>query len=605
MKIKTYVFGLFILLLSNANLNLGYTASFSADMTEIKNGQTQTFPFHYRDKSYRYETAADGSTLVIIVDNQSGMTRVLLPSGKNYIEMKSDDLRMALNEPFSLCALSARNNEVRMEGSESILGHPCSKQVYLANGQVFITAWISDEFAFPFKIENVLYGITVELSNIRTEPQDPSLFTIPSDYVMTPQMPEPLPEWAKQVKDSPVLTPSFEKNLNEGEIIIIRPKAGYKITLNATNVHKETSTLTVVPFKNGNPVHDPMMTTCSFEPKDSVKMENSETPDEADDIVVRISKGKIALKATFDLSSKTDSDSTNNPDTKTDSLPANRADISTNDMAQIVSSPDSVRVAAQFEVSWNGPGNKEDYVTVARPEQPPAAYINRTMLKEGNPVKIWSPSDPGQYEIRYILGKGAKILANQPITVNPAEASVETPGFANMGDWIEVKWTGPEVLGDHITVAHLNQPPGAYINQSPIKNSLPVKVRAPGEPGEYEVRYILGRGSKLLAKSSITIKAVTAKVESPAFAVTGTEFQVGWQGPGYNEDYISVAQTNQPPGAYISHCSIRKGNPLKIKAPKLPGTYEVRYIMGKGSKLLDKITILIESEKKETEKPAK
>jgi Ca-activated chloride channel family protein len=41
-------------------------------------------------------------------------------------------------------------------------------------------------------------------------------------------------------------------------------------------------------------------------------------------------------------------------------------------------------------------------------------------------------------------------------------------------------------------------------------------VRAPSDPGTYEVRYILGRGSKLLAKTGIEINAVTAGVQAAA-----------------------------------------------------------------------------------------
>ena len=118
-------------------------------------------------------------------------------------------------------------------------------------------------------------------------------------------------------------------------------------------------------------------------------------------------------------------------------------------------------------------------------------------------------------------------------------------------------------------------------------------MRAPSDPGTYEVRYILGRGNKLLAKTGIEIKAVSAKVQPPASANVNSEFEVKWQGPDYKSDYITIARPDQGPGSYLTYTYTNRGNPVKIKAPKEPGTYEVRYIMGRGSKVLDKKTITI------------
>lgn len=264
-------------------------------------------------------------------------------------------------------------------------------------------------------------------------------------------------------------------------------------------------------------------------------------------------------------------------------------------LAEIVEIPLSLSVASLFEVSWKGPAAKEDFISVARPEQPAGAYVNKTYVREGSPLRIWAPSDPGEFEVRYIQGHGARILAKAPLTITPAMASVETLPSANVADWIEVNWTGPRVPGDFISVANPAQTPGAYVNQTPVKKENPLKVRAPSDPGEYEVRYILGRGRKLLAKAPITINAVSAKVEPPLSAPCKTIFEVRWQGPGYNEDYISVARTNQAPGAYLTFISVKKGNPSKIKAPPEAGGYEVRYILGRGNRLLAKAPIKIES----------
>ena len=171
--------------------------------------------------------------------------------------------------------------------------------------------------------------------------------------------------------------------------------------------------------------------------------------------------------------------------------------------------------------------------------------------------------------------------------------SVQAPATANVASEFEVTWQGPDNNSDYIAIARPDQPPGGQVGYTYTRKGSPLKVQAPSDPGTYEVRYILRQGSKLLAKTTIEIKAVSAKVHPPASANVNAEFEVQWQGPDYKSDYISIARPDQSPGSYVTYTYTRKGNPVKIKAPKEPGTYEVRYIMGQGSKVLDKATITI------------
>ncbi len=152
---------------------------------------------------------------------------------------------------------------------------------------------------------------------------------------------------------------------------------------------------------------------------------------------------------------------------------------------------------------------------------------------------------------------------------------------------------GPDSNSDYIAIARPDQKPGSQVKYTYTNRGNPVTLQAPSDPGTYEIRYILGRGSKLLAKTTIEIKAVTAQVQGPTSAKAGETIEVGWQGPGGKSDYISIALPDQRPGSYKGYTYTSRGNPVKLKLPKAPGTYEVRYILGRGSKLLDKATIEI------------
>ena len=258
-----------------------------------------------------------------------------------------------------------------------------------------------------------------------------------------------------------------------------------------------------------------------------------------------------------------------------------------------VEAPAAADVATEFEVNWQGPDNQSDYIAIARPDQKPGSQVHYTYTKKGSPLKVQAPSDPGTYEVRYILGRGNKLLAKTTIEIKAVSASVQAPASADMASLFEVSWQGPDNQSDYIAIARPDQKPGSQVHYSYTKRGSPLKVQAPSDPGTYEVRYILGQGSKLLAKTTIEIKAVSAKVQSPASANVNAEFEVKWQGPDYKSDYISIARPEQGPGSYVTYTYTRRGNPVKIKAPKEPGAYEVRYILGQGSKVLDKANITI------------
>ena len=566
----------------------GRAASFSAELADTQGGQTRTGRFFFLDTSYRYEIVENGQPLVIMVDGKTGTMHVMVPAEKAFYMAGPDEVLARMSNPFGAYAYYASKKDVKAEGTEAIDSVPCTKQVVSGMGQVFAVAWVSKEFDFPLKVQTTLPERTLELRNIRRGPQDAALFTVPADYKQIALNTEPPPpEWAGQVAAAPVLTPPFEKTLKAGAIIRIRPQAGQEISLQAAHAGGETSAFTAVGFKNGRPLGDVSGNTMNLSPGQDCKMVFTQGQDAADDYVVRIRTGSVKIRAAFGGGAAPGSGAQA-------AAPTPEPPGEPGPEAQIAAAPQAVGVAERFEVAWNGPANKDDYITIARPEQPGGAHVSFAVVRDGNPLKIWAPSDPGAYEIRYILGRGANVLAKAPITINPAAAGVEAAGPVNAAAPFEAKWQGPAREGDYISVARPEQVPSAYVTQGPVRNGNPVKLRAPSDPGEYEVRYILGRGARLLAKTPLTVNPVTATLQPPATVKAGGEFEVSWKGPGYAEDFVTVARESQAPGAYVSYMSVRRGNPLKVRAPKEPGSYEVRYILGRGNRLLGKAPVTIE-----------
>ncbi|RLJ18122.1 hypothetical protein DJ031_12590 [bacterium endosymbiont of Escarpia laminata] len=253
-----------------------------------------------------------------------------------------------------------------------------------------------------------------------------------------------------------------------------------------------------------------------------------------------------------------------------------------------VQPPATANAAAGFEVVWQGPDNQGDYITIATPKDSAGRYDNYAYTRKGSPATLTAPSEPGDFEVRYIQARGTKMLASAPITIQAVSAQVKPPASADVGAGFEVVWSGPDNQGDYITVAPPGDVPGRYDNYAYTRKGTPVKLLAPSEPGQYEVRYIQAKGTKLLAKASISVNAVSAEVVPPVSAKAGEYFQVVWQGPAYQSDYITVALPGDSPSRYDNYAYTHRGSPARLKAPAKPGEYEVRYIMASGTKILAK-----------------
>ncbi len=82
-----------------------------------------------------------------------------------------------------------------------------------------------------------------------------------------------------------------------------------------------------------------------------------------------------------------------------------------------VSPPAAVRVTQRFSVSWEGPNNPGDYVTIVAAGAPEGNFLSYAHTSGGSPAVLDAPEGPGAYEIRYVSGQSNKTLASAPITV--------------------------------------------------------------------------------------------------------------------------------------------------------------------------------------------
>ena len=106
-------------------------------------------------------------------------------------------------------------------------------------------------------------------------------------------------------------------------------------------------------------------------------------------------------------------------------------------------------------------------------------------------------------------------------------------------------------------------------------------MRAPDVGGEYEVRYATGQTTPHSRLAKMTVTAVSAaSIKAPAQAVAGSTFQVNWQGPNNERDYVTIVEKGAREGEYGAYEYTARRNPVKVLAPVEPGEYELRYSTG-------------------------
>ena len=237
-------------------------------------------------------------------------------------------------------------------------------------------------------------------------------------------------------------------------------------------------------------------------------------------------------------------------------------------------------------VRWTGPNAEGDYISVSKAGN---GYLFHTYTREGPLLDLQMPAQPGTYEIRYVLKDGSKVLARAPIEVTPVTASVTAPEIAAAGSIVEVPWTGPDYEGDYVAVS-IPKDKG-YESYTHTRHGSPAQVTLPAEPGTYELRYVMKNGPTIVARTPLTVTAVTAGVTAPADLTAGATVDIDWSGPNNRNDRVAVVPRGED--KQMDYAYTRDGTPVEVDLPAKPGEYDLVYIVGQDRSILAREPITV------------
>ncbi|MFN3210768.1 MAG: vWA domain-containing protein [Roseovarius sp.] len=258
-----------------------------------------------------------------------------------------------------------------------------------------------------------------------------------------------------------------------------------------------------------------------------------------------------------------------------------------------ITGPESAATGAGVEVSWTGTVNTRDYIAIAPVGADAGTYGSYQMTRDADTVTLTMPSDPGLYELRYVLREGPRVLATAMIEVTEPQVTVAGPETVATGAEFSVSWTGTINPQDYVTIVPVGAEPKTFGSYKQVRDDTETSLTAPADPGMYELRYLLREGPKVMATAMIEVTQPDVTVSGPQQARAGDEMTVEWSGTVSANDYVNLVQMGAEDGRFGAYFTVREATSGKLTAPDDPGMYELRYLLREGTRVLARHTVEI------------
>ena len=236
-------------------------------------------------------------------------------------------------------------------------------------------------------------------------------------------------------------------------------------------------------------------------------------------------------------------------------------------------------------ISWRGPAQARDFISIDEAGSDDRSYGPYAYATK-NPVTIRVPDEPGEYVVRYHLGRSYRVIGQTPLRIGGVEATLEASPTAQAGGTIEVHWTGPDGERDFVSIDPEGAAPQGYLEYAYTDRGSPAVIRVPEETGRYEIRYHMARSRRVLATIPLEVLPNTATVSAPASVAGGSAFETAWTGPDNPGDFLTIVAAGADPRDYNDYAYTSAGSPGALEAPLDPGPHEVRYVTGRSRMVL-------------------
>ncbi|MFN7784134.1 MAG: vWA domain-containing protein [Lysobacterales bacterium] len=251
--------------------------------------------------------------------------------------------------------------------------------------------------------------------------------------------------------------------------------------------------------------------------------------------------------------------------------------------------PAEASTGTRITVRASGPASARHWIGFAPAGSDAGAFLDyQRPTGAQSEIQLKVPAEPGDYELRYVLNESERVLVSRPIKVVAASVYVRGPAEAPAGGSIEVEADGP-IDGRHwIGFAPAGSDAGSYRDYvRPVEGQTRYTLRAPGEPGDYELRFVLNESAAVAASQPIRVVAAQVRIDAPASAPAGSAVAMTVEGPAASGSWIGFAPVGADDGAWEGQYAYFDSSPLSVEltAPEASGAYEIKLVSGDGKVL--------------------
>ncbi|MDD2867266.1 VWA domain-containing protein [Neomegalonema sp.] len=173
-------------------------------------------------------------------------------------------------------------------------------------------------------------------------------------------------------------------------------------------------------------------------------------------------------------------------------------------------------------------------------------------------------------------------LAQIQIAIEEPPVELHAPARVTIGQAFDVAWSLARDPRDLVVLLPAGAPEGASDGALEVGATTSAEVRAPADPGSYEVRYVLRETGATLARVAVEALPATISLQAPLQTVIGAEVEVSWSSSIHPEDVISIAPAGAREDWRGGGFAIGNLDRGVLRAPSKVGVYEIRYALGAG-----------------------
>jgi len=258
-----------------------------------------------------------------------------------------------------------------------------------------------------------------------------------------------------------------------------------------------------------------------------------------------------------------------------------------------IDAPAKIGAGTPIEISWKGPDNPNDYISIAEKGTEDDASANYTYTRSGTPLTVRAPDTPGAYELRYVMAQSDRVIARHDVSVTSVSASFDVADTLMVNTPVEVNWEGPNNPNDYVSIAEKGTPDDESTTYTYTRQGNPLTIRTPERPGQYELRYVMAQSDRAVARHSLVILPLQARLRAPDSVQVGKSVEVSWIGPNGPDDFIAVSSLDSNPTDYESRALSRAGKPATVYAPNTPGSFELRYVWAEKDSILNTVPLTV------------